>query len=763
MKAWHGVMWFGLFLALVTDHPLAADVTLETRSLRLVVGEDGIVRSLTAKPSGVEYGWTSQQRPIATVYRGGRPFPTSHVDFLENQAPVYRGGESFAASRAARTGDRLRVEFAKANVKATYEVKASREYLALKLITIEGDPVDRIDLLQIRIKRLPYLGPWIDVAYDDAFGICLCAGNIKTNAGMNQQKEYVEMRAMAERSVALEGATAVLFGCQNPKETFLDVMEVVERDFGMPMGARHRRSSIQRYSYLWCSPTPDNIGEYIQLARRAGFRMILFSYNAFSRGAGHFLWNERYPNGMADLKKVTDAVREAGLKLGLHIHYSKAHKSDPYVTPVPDDRLHTTRLFTLAAAVDGKTSTIVVNENPEGCTLDKGRRILKTGKELIAYTDYTTGPPFRFTGCERGHLNTVAASHRAGARVELLDVDSWDIFIRFDQNTDIQDEVARRIADIFNRTGPYDMVYFDGAEDVHAPFWYHVANAQHRVYRLFQTKPPVCETASNSHFSWHMMSRSNAYDVPSRHIKTFTYYVPHRTAPVRALDFSRIEFGWIFGLYDYIGPDVLEYVLSRAAAWDCPFSIRISLAQAAAHPRGEDCLDVIKVWEDARIKNRLTDAQREMLRTLDPKQHQFVKVWDAVMKKDWVETWSKAKLADQEHHLFINERGDPELVPIDEIPDVAGGFFTAYRFRRTAQPNETYILIWAVKGEANLLLPVAPGHVRAMRPFGTRQPVRAEGGKAVVSVGGRTYLVLTGMGTDRAKQALGRAETSTAE
>ena len=108
----------------------------------------------------------------------------------------------------------------------------------------------------------------------------------------------------------------------------------------------------------------------------------------------------------------------------------------------------------------------LVQENPAGCTRDEGRRVLKAGKELITYRSYTTEPPFRFTGCERGHLGTAPAANRAGDPVGLLDVDSWDIFIRFDQETDIQDEVGRRIGEIVNETGPYDMVYFDGSEDV---------------------------------------------------------------------------------------------------------------------------------------------------------------------------------------------------------------------------------------------------------------------------------------------------------
>ncbi|MFQ6035568.1 MAG: hypothetical protein ACE5NM_06935 [Sedimentisphaerales bacterium] len=753
-----------VFLTVVQPCFSFAEVIFQTSTLRLEIADNGILQSLTAKPSGTEYSWLVKPGPIAKVYRGGKTFDTTGIEFeahrgyFEDRAPAYHGGQSFSASSVKSTGGKMTVQFGKANVTATYEVIKTSHYLAFKLLKLAGGPINRIDLLMLRIRKLPYLGTWIDVAYDDHFGICLCAGNIKTYAGMNQHTDYVELRAIAEKNVAFVGTTAVLFGCRDPKNNFLEVMEDVEHDFNMPAGASRRRSPIQKYSYLWAlRPTADNVDQYIELAKRCGLRMILFSYKAFTKGAGHFVWNSQYPHGMADLKKVTDAIRSAGLKLGLHIHYSKAHKTDPYVTPVPDDRFHKVRTFAFARDVDSKAKVIAVNENPKGCILDDGRRILKAGKELIAYTNFTTEPPYQFIGCERGHLKTTATAHKAGEKLELLDVDDWHVFIRFDQNTDIQDEVAQRIGEIFNQTGPYDMVYFDGAEDVHAPFWYNVANAQYRVFRQFKTEPAVCEAAMNSHFGWHMMSRSNAYDVSSQHVKNFCYHVSCRTAPVRALDFTRIEFGWIFGLYDYMGPDVLEYVLSRGAAWDCPFSIRTTPEQVAAHPRKEDCLDVIKLWEDARINNKLTDVQRQKLRTVDPNQHQFVKIWEVVKTKPWIDLWSKTEFTDQQHHLFINEHGEHELVAIDEIPNVANGFFKAYSFRRRTQPDDCYVLIWAVAGEAELLLPITANRLTVMRPFGTGVTAKTKDGKAVVPVSSRRYLVFSNMSVEQVRQILHKA------
>jgi hypothetical protein len=759
LKTWRLSILSLLIAAVATPAPSRAEVVLETRNLRLEIADDGIVKGLKARPAGTEYAWVAEPAPVAAVYRGGQMAIASQEDFAENEPPVYRGGQVFPATHASMADDKLVLRFGGAGVTATYRVTTTPDYLAFRLVSLEGEPVDRIDLVRLRVKRLPYLGPWIDAAYDDAFGVCLCGGNLETNAGMTQHERFVEMMAIATREAAMEGATAVLFGFETPKDGFLSAMEIVERDFKMPAGAAGRRSPSQKCSYLWCSPTVEDVDRYIALAKRAGFRTILYSYTAFTKGAGHFVWNDKFPGGAADLKRVADKIRAAGLNVGLHIHYSKAVKTDAYVTPVPDDRFHKARSFTLAAAVTADETTIPVREDPAGCTRADGRRILQVGRELIAYGDYTTEPPYRFTGCERGHLKTARAAHAAGDTAALLDVDDWHIFVRFDQNTDIQDEAARRIAEIYRQTGPYDVVYFDGAEDVHDPFWHHVAGAQHRVYKLLEPPPPVCEAAMSSHYSWHIMSRGNAFDLPrAEHIKGFCREVSCPTAGLRSREFTRINFGWVFNFFPDMGPDVLEYVLSRGAAWDCPFSLRLTLEQVAANPRAEDCLDTIKTWEDARIENRLSEEQRAMLRTLDPQEYRLVKTWHAVFLPRFVDAWQKGELRDQEHHLFRNERGEHELVAIREVPGVGGGRVKAFSFRRAAEPNDTYVVLWAVDKEGNLAVGVGPERLTLMRPFDKRLPVEAAAGGARVPVGDRRYLRFSGMGEDQTRQVLGSAK-----
>ena len=750
----------------------AGAVVLQSRSLRLEIGDDGTLRSLTSLPEGVEYAAGGAPFPIAVIYRGGQAVPDSEGEYAASTGRwIYRGGARFPATRVAQEKDELAVEFGAASVTARYRVRRTDEYLAFELVAVEGEAIDRIDFLRLRVRKLPYLGQWVNAAYDEEFGVCLCGGNLQTHAEMLALEREVMMAATAEAAVGFRGPAAVLFGCHRPQARFLDAMGSVERDFQLPRGAESRRSPLQKLSYLWATrPTPDNIDQYIRFAQRGGFRVLLISYTAFAKGPGHFVWNERYPNGMADLRRVTDAIRRAGLRTGLHIHYSKAGKADPYVTPVPDGRLHAVRTFTLASDLGANDTVIPVAENPGGCTLDDGRRVLQVGKELIQYRAYSTQTPYQFRGGERGHLGTAAAAHARGETVRLLDVDTWPAFIRFDQNTDIQDEVARRIADIYRQTGPYDMVYFDGAEDVHEPFWYHVASAQYRVFRLLDPPPPVCESAHYTHFSWHMISRSNAYDVvaPADGMKDFCRLMPCPTAAARAHDFSRIQFGWLgrFGGRKgaCAGPDVYEYVASRAAAWDCPIALHASLEELQSNPRAEDCLAAIKVWEDARVGDQLSDRDRDVLKNVAPEDARYVscyqqrEMFQRARENRGLEDWQRRILADRrEHHLFVNEQGRYELVEIQEVPGVAGNAVKVYLFRRAASPADTYVLAWAVDAPARLQLPLNREGLCVMRPFGTPQPFISLGESCEALIGPRTYLVFRHADAQAARQILRRA------
>jgi len=81
---------------------------------------------------------------------------------------------------------------------------------------------------------------------------------------------------------------------------------------------------------------------------------------------------------------------------------------------------------------------------------------------------------------------------------------------------------------------------------------------------------------------------------------------------------------------------------------------------------------------------------------------------------------------------------------------VAGGCVKAFLFRRPAQPDDTYALLWVKEGETRLTLAVSPERLTVMSPFGVVQPCEPGTDSVTVAIDGRQYLRLAGIGTDQA-------------
>ena len=104
--------------------------------------------------------------------------------------------------------------------------------------------------------------------------------------------------------------------------------------------------------------------------------------------------------------------------------------------------------------------------------------------------------------------------------------------------------------------------------------------------------------------------------------------------------------------------------------------------------------------------------------------------------------------------LCLREQGDYELAPVREVPAVAGGRVKAFLFQRPAQPEDTFVVLWANQGELSLTLPVLPECLTVMHPFGTQVAFEKTPSGAAVAIGRRCYLRLAGIAAEQAVQIL---------
>lgn len=316
--------------------------------------------------------------------------------------------------------------------------------------------------------------------------------------------------------------------------------------------------------------------------------------------------------------------------------------------------------------------------------------------------------------------------------VGALDVDTWDIFVRFDQRTSITGEVAERIGALY-RDGGFRFAYFDGAEDVHPPYWFNVSWPQWQVFTQLQPAPLFAEGAAKTHFSWHILSRGNAFDIfaPEK-IRAATVQHPMREAPLNAADFTSLNFGWIGYAApgessEGLQPDQIEFVASRAAAWDAPLSLEGNLAALAAHPRTPDNLEVIRRWEDARLAGTLTGEEKTALRS-----------------------------PTQEHVLLRNEAGGVDLVPYAAVPDAASRHpqLRVFELLHGGVPS---ILFWHTRGEGVLEIDTGGRAVTVTSVDGAPVRTITTGRGVRVPLGPRRLLQVRGATSSQLREAIARA------
>ena len=472
----------------------------------------------------------------------------------------------------------------------------------------------------------------------------------------------------------------------------------------------------------------------------AGFRTIMIYYPSFIesrdyRKLGDYDWRRsEFPNGRKDLEKMLDKIKAAGLVPGFHFLHSHIGIESRYITPVPDYRLDLLKIFTLAAPLGKTDTTIFAEENPEGITMTDNRRILKIGTELISYKNYTTSRPYKFTGCVRGVYKTTVNGMPAGSMFGLLDVSEFGATsVYINQNTDLQEEIAKKLAEIYK--AGFQFAYFDGSEGVNPPFWFNVSYAQWKVYSQLTPEPLFAEGAAKTHFSWHMLTRGNAFDIfKPEDLKEAIGKFPATEAPRMRDNFTHINFGWLgYWLPDTnttgTQPDQLEYATSRAAAWDCPVSIQANLELFAAHPRTPDNMEVLRRWEEVRAKHWLTEEQKQMLRNLK-----------------------------QEHILLLNEKNEFELVPYHQIKNVANGSseVKAFIFHRN---RELYVVYWHISGNKQLELALSTKDFTLMENLGKEIQVKTgNGGMAVIPVGNRRYIKTSRLKEEEVVNAFGNAK-----
>lgn len=720
------------------------EIFIESDMCRLTVGVDCIVKSLVVKENGEECLQQDEEISLFSVTQE-RPYNNEIKLAHPNKRTTYQGNS------LRREGNRLFVGFEIVPYKAIVNIIETCGYIAFELVNfifeeklyrdlcMTPPPVTEFRLIQLPVKNRCFFGEWLNVSWDQTSAVNVLSTSPYEVIDSERRKGYRLLTANATKSIKLRGCSAAIIA--SPTNKLLDAIAEVEEDYELPRGVESRRNySVINSSVYWTGTIdPGNVDEHISYARKGGFKMMLIYYASFIRErngyslCGNYDYEESYPNGRQDLKGMLDKIKAAGITPGVHFLQTHIGLNSRYITPVVDQRINLTRYFTLARTVAEADMTIYVEQNPEDLVMHPKCRYLNFGGELISYEAYTTERPYCFTGCRRGEYATTISEHPAGLIGGCLDISEFEGSSAYiDQNTNLQDEIADKIAEFYN--AGFQFVYFDGSEGTNIPHGFHIPNAQYRVLKKLNPQPLFAEGAAKAHFSWHFLSGGNAFDVfPALIFKESINRYPAEEAPRMLQDFTRLNFGW----WEYFAPgsesggssgtqpDMFEYGTSRAAAWDCPVTIQMTLDALKSTPRTDDILEVMRRWEDVRQKQWLSENQKKMLRELG-----------------------------QEHILLINENKEYELVPYEQIACRAEEV-RAFVFERK---SATYVVFWHAVGRAKITLDLNGADIVLERQIGGEKvPFETVCEKVVLPVEARCYLK-TAISRDEVVRAFEKAE-----
>jgi hypothetical protein len=613
-------------------------VTWKTESAAFTVDDRGHVTSISRLGERREFLATNDPAPVLQLR-------VSNVLHAPDQA---------AWDAATRS---LVLRFDKAGVAANVGVEEKGSHVRLELKAISplrpGAPVPLADVAAwgpypTRLKKT--VGEVVGVVREDEFAVGLQALNTKTLGGHPENDEGNADRPYAARGTAwgsvlgaysmdrsrprriavwskrapnmpvpaipgetVLGSAIALFACPEADAlTTLGRIEVAEK-LPHPLidGVWAKVSPERGRSYLIASFSESNVEEVLQHVKRANL-MSLYHGGPF-KSWGHYQPSPKYfPSGMAGLKACVDKAKALGIRLGVHTLSNFINTDDPYVTPVPDPRLVQTGASPLTEPIDATTTTLPV-ASPEYFTNKLGNELqtVRIEQELVRYRSVSDAPPWRLLDCQRGAYGTRASAHAAGVEAGKLMDHAYKVFF---PSIDMQREIARNLARIFNETGLSHMD-FDGHEGCLAPGEGTYGNElfakefhDHLDHTVINgTSPPL------SHFYWHFNSYCNWGEPWYGGFRDSMQEYRINNQAFCERNFIPKMLGWYL-LTPHTCLSDMEWMLARAAGHDAGFALATGPDALRRNPEVGPIMDSIREWESARHSASFSDAQKSRLR-----------------------------------------------------------------------------------------------------------------------------------------------------
>jgi len=627
------LIYLVIILLLPVSQLFSQTLKFKTEKFSITLSGKGQITEISNLLNGKNYLADGQEAPLLKVRIGSEwqtPVKSVYEDKKKELTLQFKDRDIFAVIRATE--------------------KAS--HLVFELVEL-NDPACKADAIcwgpyPLTIGKT--IGEVVGVVRDGQYAIGLQALNIKTIGGVLKNAEgvedtrgsvavkqpygsslqaysldrsrprkikvwgnkYPEMPVAAITGETTAGSAIALFGCEE-KEVLKYISEIeIAEGLPHPMinGVWVKQSPETGRAYLISDFNESNIDSMLKYTKQAGL-MSLYHEGPFKSWGQFILDPISFPGGNAGIKKCVEKASAKGIRLGVHTLTNFINTNDPYVTPVPDNRLAVTGTALLEAsinseAVEIKTGSDYYFKNLAPSTL----HAIRIGDEIIRYKDVTSEYPYTLLECQRGAFGTVASAHSKGDTVAMLmDYPYRTLFPDFD----LQQEIAGNLARFFNETGVSHMD-FDGHEGCWASGEgdYAVQAFAEKVF--LETKHTLVNgTSMSSHYYWHICHYWNWGEPWYGGFRESQGDYRLENQPLLERNYMPNMLGW-FLLSSTTTIEDIEWMMARAAGYNAGFALVASYNNVQKNPQASQLLDLINLWQQAYRSRVFSKDQTERLK-----------------------------------------------------------------------------------------------------------------------------------------------------
>ncbi len=649
----------------------AQDKVFETEYMRLSLDSKGRLSGMYDKLNQKEYLLPGQISPLLGIRVDGKYYEPERLSMAEEELSLHYSVE---------------------NIVANIRVRVFLDYLSFELIGITS--VDLVELViwgpyNTSVREI--IGESVGVVRNGEFALGIQALNVKTLGGYPSQESDIEpaydifetgdlvdvdsewrnkkyyrgqTAKIVDNGSSLQaytrnrhqarmienwghirysapgyddggviGSKIALFG--GPSHQALAIIGEIELAEGLPHpeinGEWAKTSREATSSYLIMSFDESSLDKAISLTKSAGLK-YLYHGGPFTTW-GHFdLDKAAFPENWQSMRRYVERANAQGVYLGVHTLSNFISTNDPYISPIPDERLALVGQSVLIGTIDSAATEIEI-ESPDFFNQMENNTLqaVRIRMEIIRYRAVSEEAPWKLIDCIRGAFGTEASPHRSGEKIGKLMDHGYKVFL---SNADLSAEIAKTLARLFNQTG-LRQISFDGLEGVWSTGMGQYARSLFTKTWYDNLSPElqgkVIHDASNpSHFNWHINTRYNwgePWYAGFRESQT-NYRLMNQDFYRRNLLPSML--GW-FSMSDGTSLEDTEWLLARAAGFDAGFAFNVNFSNVEKNGQSEEIFEAIRIWESARMSGAFTSEQKLRMEDIENEYH-----LEEVSKEAWL-------------------------------------------------------------------------------------------------------------------------------